>query len=192
PRATLPRAAGERATATFGLTGAASVLTRSPLAWSLAELGEFVEARECAEDAIQFAESAGDGFSQALAHLALGGTFLRQGRFADAIPILERGHALTIDAPFLDPPIGGHLGATYTRSGRTEAGVAMVERAVAHAERMGRLGRLSLIVTHLGEAYFFAGRLGDATAQAKRALALALEHGERGNQVYAERLMGFV
>src|SRR5262249_54144473 len=85
-RDNLPLTAGDRATESFGLTGAASVLTRSHLAWSLAELGEFAEARVLAEEAIQFAESAGDAFSQALAHLALGGTFLRQGRFADAIP----------------------------------------------------------------------------------------------------------
>jgi tetratricopeptide (TPR) repeat protein len=191
-RDNLDLTAGDRASETFGLTGAASVLTRSHLAWSLAELGEFSEARERAEEAIQFAESAGDAFSQALAHLALGGTFLRQGRFADAIPVLERGHALTRDAPFLDAPIVGDLGVIYTRSGRTETGVAMVERAVVQAEHMGRLGRLSLIITHLGEAYFFAGRLGDATAQAKRALALALDLSERGNQVYAERLLGLV
>jgi hypothetical protein len=63
---------------------------------------------------------------------------------------------------------------------------------VAQAERMGRLGRLSLIVTHLGEAYFFAGRRADAACQGERALALATERGELGNQVYGHRLIGLV
>jgi tetratricopeptide (TPR) repeat protein len=57
---------------------------------------------------------------------------------------------------------------------------------------MGRLGRLSLLVTHLGEAYFFAGRPAEAASQAERALVLATERGERGNQVYAHRLIGLV
>jgi tetratricopeptide (TPR) repeat protein len=57
---------------------------------------------------------------------------------------------------------------------------------------MGRLGRLSLIVTHLGEAYFFAGRCADAAREGARALRLALERGEQGNQVYAHRLLGLL
>jgi tetratricopeptide (TPR) repeat protein len=176
----------------FGLTGAASVLTRGHLAWSLAELGEFPEAAERADEAIRFAQQAGDAFSQAHAQLALGGTLLRQGRLAEAMPVLERGLAITRDAPFLYAPTAGDLGVIYSRSGRIEAGIELIQRGVAQAEHMGRLGRLSLIVTHLGEAYFFAGRHREAARQAERALRLAIEHRERGNEVYAERLIGLV
>ncbi len=189
-RQNLSLTAGGRAAESFGLGGAASVLTRGHLAWSLAELGEFREARELATEAIGFAQRAADAFSQAHAQLALGGTLLRQGRLADAIPVLERGLALTEDAPFLYPPMAGDLGVIYTRSGRTDAGVALAASGVTQAERMGRLGRLSLIVTHLGEACFFAGRRKEAVVQAERAMRLAEEHGERGNQVYALRLLG--
>ena len=191
-RESLILTAGGPAVQSFGLTGAASVLTRGHLAWSLAELGEFREAVERAEEAIRIAQTAGDAFSQAHAQLALGGTLLRQGRLADAIPVLELGLALSKDAPFLYPPIAGDLGVIYTRSGRADAGIELVERAVAQAERMGRVGRLSLIVTHLGEAYLFAGRHRDATVQAERAMRLARDQGERGNEVYAERLVGLV
>jgi tetratricopeptide (TPR) repeat protein len=184
--------AGDRAVESFGLTGAASVLTRGHLAWSLAELGEFPEAVERAEEAIRIAQTVGDAFSQAHAQLALGGTLLRQGRLADAIPVLELGLALSKNAPFLYPPIAGDLGVIYMRSGRADAGIELIERAVAQAERMGRVGRLSLIVTHLGEAYFFAGRRADAIVQAERGMRLAVDHGERGNQVYAGRLLGLV
>ena len=191
-RENLTLTAGYPAGETFGLTGAASVLARGHLAWSLAELGEFSEAVERGEEAIRLAQIAGDAFSQAHAQLALGGALLRQGRLADAIPVLELGLAVSKDAPFLYPPIAGDLGVIYTRSGRVDAGIELVERAVAQAERMGRVGRLSLIITHLGEAYFFAGRYADAAAQAERALELAVDHGERGNEVYAERLLGLV
>ena len=191
-RANLALTDGARATEHFGLAGAASVLTRGHLAWSLAELGEFPEAVERADEAIRLAQAAGHAFSQAHAQLALGGTLLRQGRLAEAISVLERGLALTKDAPFLFAPTAGDLGVVYVLSGRADAGVELAERAVAQAERMGRLGRLSLIVTHLGEAYFFAGRRADAARQAERALSLAAERGELGNQVYAHRLAGLV
>jgi len=183
---------GERATEHFGLAGAASVMTRGHLAWSLAELGEFPEALQRGDEAIRFAQRTGHAFSQAHAQLALGGTLLRQGRMADAMAVLERGLALTKDAPSLYAPTAGDLGVIYAQSGRAGAGVELAERAVAEGERMGRLGRLSLIVTHLGEAYFFAGRRGDAAREAERALGLALDRGERGNQVYAHRLLGLI
>src|SRR5262249_44820624 len=145
-----------------------------------------------ADEAVRFAQAAGDAFSQAHAHLALGGTLMRHGRLADAIPVLERGLAIAKDAPFLFAPIAGDLGAIYARSGRGDAGIEPAERAVAQAEHMGRIGRLSLIVTHLGETYFFSGRHGEAAVQAERARKLAVEHGERGNEVYAGLLAGLV
>jgi class 3 adenylate cyclase/tetratricopeptide (TPR) repeat protein len=191
-RANLPLTDGPRGSEHFGLAGAASVLTRGHLAWSLAELGEFTEAVERGDEAIRLAQAAGHAFSQAHAQLALGGTLLRQGRLAEAIAVLERGLALTKDAPFLYAPTAGDLGVIYALSGRADAGVELAERAVAQAERMGRLGRLSLIVTHLGEAYFFAGRRLDAARQAERALTLSVDRGERGNQVYAHRLVGLI
>jgi tetratricopeptide (TPR) repeat protein len=42
----------------------------------------------------------------------------------------------------------------------------------------------------LGEAHWAAGRLEDAHALAEGALAHAREHGERGHQAYALRLLG--
>jgi tetratricopeptide (TPR) repeat protein len=191
-RAILPFTDGPRATEHFGLAGAASVLARGHLAWSLAELGEFPEAVTYADEAIRLAQATEHAFSQTHAQLALGGTLLRQGRLAEAIPVLERGLALTKEAPFLFAPTAADLGVIYVLSGRAEAGVELAERAVAQAERMGRLGRLSLLVTHLGEAHFFAGRRAEAGRQAARALGLATERGERGNLVYAHRLAGLV
>jgi len=191
-RAALSLTDGARAGEHFGLAGAASVLTRGHLAWSLAELGEFPEAIAHADEAIRLAQKVPHAFSQAHAQLGLGGTSLRQGRLADAIPALEHGLRLTRDAPFLYAPIAGDLGILYSLSGRVAAGVDLAERAVTEAGRMGRLGRLSLIVTHLGEAYFLAGRRSDAAREGERALRLAVERDERGNQVYAHRLLGVI
>jgi hypothetical protein len=53
-----------------------------------------------------------------------------------------------------------------------------------------RLGRLSLIATHLGEVRLLAGQPAAAEADGRRPLALAAAHQERGNMVYALRLLG--
>jgi len=55
---------------------------------------------------------------------------------------------------------------------------------------MQRLGRLSLIATHLGEVRLLTGHPAAAEADGRRALALAEAHKERGNMVYALRLLG--
>ena len=176
----------------LGLADVRAVQARAHLAWSLAELGEFPEALVVAQEAIRLAQAAQHPYGLALAHLGLGGTLVRQGRMAEATVVLERGLALTRDAPFLHPPMAADLGLTYMLAGRQEAGIELGEQAVRHAEEMGRLGRLSLIVTHLGELYFLAGRRRDALAQAERALRLASERMERGNEVYARCLVGLI
>ena len=179
-------------TAASGLPAPTAVLARGQLAWSLAELGDFGEAVTYAEEAIRLAQSAGSAYGLAHAHLGLGGTLFRQGRLGEAMGVLERGLELTRDVPFLAPPIAGDLGVVYALSGRPEAARELGERAVAEGERMGRIGRLSLIVTHLGEIDLFGGRLDAARRHAERALNLARERDERGNQVYALRLLGVV
>ena len=172
--------------------GVGAVRARAHLAWSLAELGEFPEAIRVAEEGVRLAQAAQHPYGLALAHLGLGGTFIRQGSMAKASVVLERGLMLTRDAPFLHPPMAADLAVTYALAGRHDAGIELGEEAVRRAEEMGRLGRLSLIVTHLGELYFLAGRRQDALAQAGRALRLASERMERGNEVYARRLLGLI
>jgi class 3 adenylate cyclase/tetratricopeptide (TPR) repeat protein len=180
---------GDRRYETYGLPGLASVLARGHLGWSLAELGEFDDAVTAAEEAIRIAETAGHSYSLAYALLGLGGVLLRRGAMRDAEPILERGLALCAEVPVLFPPFAGDLAVVRALDGRIPEAVELAGQAVARGERMGRLGRLSLIVTHLGEVLVIAGRLGEAMTQARRALALAGDHKERGNQVYALRLL---
>ncbi|HET6369432.1 MAG TPA: AAA family ATPase [Pseudomonadales bacterium] len=177
---------------TFGLAGLASVMSRSHLAWSLAELGEFDEAIARAEEGIRLAEGAGHVYSLAYACLGLGGTLLRRGRLGAAQGVLERGLALCEEVPGLFPPFAGDLALVRALGGRAAEAVELAAQGVARAERMGRLGRLSLIATHLGEVQLLAGRLDEAAEQGRRALSLARTQNERGNQVYALRLLGLV
>jgi class 3 adenylate cyclase/tetratricopeptide (TPR) repeat protein len=183
---------GELAQETFGLAGLASVLSLGHLVWSLAELGEFEDAIPLAEGAIRLAQKADHAFSLAHAHLGLGGALLRRGQIWEAAAVLERGIALCADVPTLFPPMAGDLSVVSALSGRLERALQLGEQGVARAEAMGRMGRLSLIVTHLGETCVVAGRPKEATRHAERALDLATQGGERGNQVYALRLLGVI
>ncbi len=183
---------GNLAYETLGLAGLASVLTRGHLAWSLAELGDFVEARQHGEEALRLAQAANHPYSLAHAHLAMGGTLLRQGLFAEAMGMLERGLDLCRNVPFLHPPMAADLAVVYALSGRTGAAMELAREAVTRAEEGGRLGRLSLIVTHLGEVCHLAGQPEEAATRARWALELARKRKERGNQVYALRLLGLV
>ncbi len=191
-RRNLPLLTGDFAYQSLGLAGLASVLTRGHLAWSLAELGDFTEARHHAEEALNLAHVAEHPYSLAHAHLAMGGALVRQGSFGEAMGMLERGLDLCRIVPFLHPPMAADLAMVYAFSGRMNAGLQLARGAVAMAEEGGRLGRLSLIVTHLGEVCHLADQPKEAATCARRALELARERKELGNQVYALRLLGLV
>jgi len=175
---------------TFGLRGIAAALTRAHVAWSLAELGQFDEALTAAADGLRLAEARGDPYSLAYALLGVGGTLVRRGRMQEAGSALERGIALCAEMPALYPPFAGDLAVVYALAGRVVEALDLAERAVRQARNMQRLGRLSLITTHLGEVRLLAGQISGAEAEGRRALDLAEAHRERGNKVYALRLLG--
>jgi class 3 adenylate cyclase/tetratricopeptide (TPR) repeat protein len=174
----------------FGQHGLPAVLARSHLVWSLAELGQFADAVATAEQSVDIAEVSQHAYTVAHAHLGLGGVFIRQGRFAEAIPVLERGLAASARAPLLYPPLAVDLGMAMAHAGRVDEGRALVEGGVARARALGRVGRLSLLVTHLGTVSRLGGRTGAAGELAREALHLAVTRKERGNQVYALWLLG--
>jgi tetratricopeptide (TPR) repeat protein len=145
-----------------------------------------------AEEALRIAEHARHPYTLAHAHLGLGGVLLRRGGIGEAMAVLERGLAASDEAPALFPPIAGDLAVVYALPGRMGRALELGEQAVARAEATGRLGRLALIATHVGEVQLLADRLAEAEAWGRRALDLAHGHKERGNQVYALRLLGLV
>ena len=91
--------------------------------------------------------------------------------------------------PAFYPPFAGDLALVYALTGRLADALELAERGVRQAQSMQRLGRLSLLVTHLGEVRLLAGQTAAAAAEGRRALALAEAHKERGNMVYARRLL---
>ena len=84
------------------------------------------------------------------------------------------------------------LGVATAHTGRVDEGLAMVGEGVARARALGRIGRLSLLVTHLGAVSLLAGRQGAALELGREALHLAVTRKERGNHVYALWLLGTI
>jgi class 3 adenylate cyclase/tetratricopeptide (TPR) repeat protein len=172
-----------------GQVGLPSVRARSHLAWTLAELGDFVGAHQAAEEGLRLADAAKHAYSVAHACLGLGGTRLRQGEFVAAIPILVRGLAASEQIPLLRPPIAADLGVARARAGNIAEGLGHLHAAIEGAQAMGRLSRLSLIIVKCGEVHLLVGEPDKAERLAAEALRFAVEQKERGNEAYARHLV---
>jgi tetratricopeptide (TPR) repeat protein len=115
---------------------------------------------------------------------------LYKGEAQQAIPPLERALALcqTFRIPLTVPWIASHLGNAYALSGRFADAIPLLEQAVEHAAAWS-MATQSQAISWLGEAYLLADRSDEAEASAERALRLARDHGERGHEAYALRLV---
>ena len=176
----------------FGLPGIASVVSRSYLAWCLAELGEFVEAIARGEEAVRIAEAADHPFSLSNALFGVGFLYLRKGDLRNAVPTLERCLALCQlwNIALWSPWNTAALGSAYALSGRVAEALPLLEQALEQAASEKRLGEQALRVAALSEALLLAGRTGDAFQTAQRALDLSRTHKERGHEAWALRLLG--
>ena len=92
---------------------------------------------------------------------------------------------LVLAADVSDP-----LGYLYAVSGRVGEGLPLLQEALRFMEAMGMVQWRTPLLWHLGEVYLLAGRRDDALAQTEQCLALAREHGHRGSEAWALRLLG--
>jgi tetratricopeptide (TPR) repeat protein len=178
----------------FGLFVLPSSFSRSFLAWSHAELGEFEQGAAIGAEAVRIAENADHPFSSGYAHLGMGVLLLRQGELPRAIFEFERALAM---GAFADIPVGYayvafHLGYALALAGRAGEGLPMLEKTVELAESKGFVARHALRLAYLAEVYLLVGRTENAFAAAARALQFAREHKERANEAYALRVLGEV
>jgi tetratricopeptide (TPR) repeat protein len=168
-------------------------MSRSLLAWGMAELGEFTEAAAYADEAVKIAEFVGQPYSLLAAYLTLGYLHLAKGDAERALPPLQRALALyeTWNLAFFFPWIAQGLGLAYARGDRTDEAMPLLERAIAPHPALLRIQRAPLHTT-LGEVYLLAGRRDAADEEARRALAVARECRTRGSQAWALWLLGEV
>jgi tetratricopeptide (TPR) repeat protein len=176
----------------FGLQGPASVLSRTWLVASLAELGVFAKGIAFGEEEGRIAESVDGPYSLVHTRFSLGLLHLCKGDFHQAIPILEYGLGLSraqnISAWF--SPVASTLGFAYALSGRVAEAVSILKEALEQAAAIRRLFHYSLWVAYLGETYLLAGPRDDAVQVAGCALDLSRERKERGHQARVLGLLG--
>jgi DNA-binding NtrC family response regulator/tetratricopeptide (TPR) repeat protein len=175
-----------------GMLGLRSVYSHAWVARSLAELGRFAEAVSHGDEALRIAEAVNKPFDHAAARAGVGWVRLLQGNLHAAIAALEHAHDLSRAwrIPGFPPFLLSDLGAAYSRSGRVDEALAVLEEVLAQARSQGVLVEESRRLAHLGEARLMAGQLDQATAAAHRALEHAREHTERGNEALALHLIG--
>jgi class 3 adenylate cyclase/tetratricopeptide (TPR) repeat protein len=176
----------------FALGGLPSVQCRGHIVQCLAEQGRFAEGSVYLDEAMRIAERVEHTITLLHAYFAVGFWSLRRGDLPRAIPILERGVALSQSrqqrAAF--PRFAAVLGAAYALAGRSAEALTLLEQAVEQSTSGRYLHFYALGLTHLGEAYLLAGRMAEATQCAKRALEYAQTHRERGREAWALRFLG--
>jgi tetratricopeptide (TPR) repeat protein len=169
-------------------------MSRAYLAWTLAERGQFSEGIVQGQEGIRLAQTVDHPFSLTMAYRGLGSLYCVQGDFDHAVPVLERGLALSRDSnmTLLSPTVMGWLGYAYAVSGRGAESLSLLCEAVAGIESMGIGAFHALRCVQLGEAYLLTDRVEDALALTSRALSIARECRQRGYEAYALRLLGAI
>src|SRR5437870_7618299 len=104
-----------------------------------------------------------------IAHVALtwvGFLFHRQGVLHRAIPILERGLALSQTAGFpqVFPVFASILGATYALAGRMAEALPLLDQTLERVATGSDMLFQALVLTELSEALLLVGRLDEASA----------------------------
>ncbi len=163
-------------------------------AWALAEIGEFERALAHAGEAKEIAQLADRPYYLATACLGTGVTHMLRGDFRLAIDALERGLQLCHRLDFLvhEDAFKSVLGRALALDGRPGDAVPLLLDSMHRAAAMGVMGQLALRAVWLSEAHLLAGRGADAESMARRALELARQHGERGQEAWALRVLAVV
>jgi tetratricopeptide (TPR) repeat protein len=176
----------------FGQVILPAVASRTFLAWSLAEMGQFAEGLAIGEEGCRIAEAVGLPGSLMFAYFGAGLPSLRQGDLAQALPRLERAVRLCqeADLPLWFPWVAWALGLAYVLSKRVTDALVLLAQAVEQSASLGRWAYHALFVATLGEALLRAGHLVEARHRAEQALAFARTHKERSHEAWALRVLG--
>ena len=185
---------GERLYERFGLPIFPGLLGRGYGALCLAELGDFAEGAGIGEEAVRLAEAVAQPNSMIVVLYCVGLFYRRQGVLQKAIPMLERGLALSqsVDIPLQFPMTASLLSAAYALAGRTAEALPLLDQMLERLATGRRMLLHALVLTELSEACLLVGRVDEARALAERLLDLSHTHTGHGYQAHAYRLLGEV
>jgi tetratricopeptide (TPR) repeat protein len=157
----------------FGAPGHPGVFSMTDLASVLVELGDFLEAKRFGEAGLAVAEELAHPFTSIAAYLAVAHVSTAAGEFATAIARLERARSLCDrgDFPIQRIMVQARLGYAYLFSKRLADGLALLEEAAQHVDRIDGFYRPRLL-GWLSEGYLLSGRVDDAAREAERAMAI--------------------
>jgi tetratricopeptide (TPR) repeat protein len=168
--------------------GFPATLSRSWLAWVLAERGRFEEARSVGEEGLRLARSLDHGYSILQGSFGLANVHFLRGEWAQVIEIAESARALASarSIGLWLRPFTVLLGTARAHAGRVAEAVALLEAEVHLSLRVYRSRWLGC----LAEAYLLQREAGKAAELANQALEAARERGERGREATALWLLG--
>jgi tetratricopeptide (TPR) repeat protein len=186
------RLRGDLARERFGLLAPASLASSTWMVRALGETGDFADGISRGEQDLRMAEAMEQPFSLIMSYFPLGALYVRKGDLEKAISLLDRGVRLaqSMGMRYFLPHATSALGYVYAQAGRGAEGLAMLEGALEQGTSMQGMAGHSLAYAWLGEAYLLAGQADAGTQHGRHALALAQQHGARGNQAWALRLLG--
>jgi tetratricopeptide (TPR) repeat protein len=169
--------------------GLALSFVASFTAWTLAELGEFAESEAVGLMGFELAMKANHAYSISIASFGLAQGWIRQGRFADAIRVLEQGceqtKLHTIEAAV--DQVVSRLIYAYSRAGQMEEARKLEQTMRPELTRFSFLSSTHFSLAAMG---FESDRI-DATLQVAREVhQTAMQRGERGNVAWLEHLLG--
>jgi tetratricopeptide (TPR) repeat protein len=172
PFGIVPRLLGNR-------PGNRPIVTRAWMVRCLTELGAFADGVAYGAEMLQFAETVDRPYDYLQVYRLVGYLHVRQGTLHQAIPLLERGVALSQEADMtvFFSLTATHLALAYALAGRATDARPLLE-----------LFEENFVVR--GEAYLFAGEVEEANRLAQRGLAHARDHKMRGEEARALWLLG--
>ena len=159
------------------------VTTSNALSFCLSELGELERAGEVGNTAVMFAEPVQHRASLAVACVSATHPLLLQGRFEEAIPLLERALEIYrqsgMHAFYSEAALG--LGMAHAASGRFPPALALVKEAVERASQTSPRHHGRTLIA-LAEVHVLAGTSNEAHGAAQQAIEIARQRGERGTE----------
>jgi tetratricopeptide (TPR) repeat protein len=178
----------------LGVPGSTLVRSACWAVLPLAERGDFSAGLDHGRTALALAGTARNPYDVVSASYCLAYLHCLTGALDLAIPLLERALALCRDRDIDNwlPQVTGFLGHAYSGTGRLDEGLALLEQAIHVYDATHAWPFRALLTVHRGAACVLAGRLDAAEALGQEALALARQHGERGHEAWALRLLGRV
>ena len=158
-------------------------------AWALAELGEFAESETVGRMGFELAVKANHAYSISVTSFGLAQGWIRQGRIADAIRVLEQGFEQTklhsVEATV--ELVVSRLVYAYSRGGRMDEAYTLGQTISPELARFSFLSSSHFLLAGMGVKQDGI----DATLHAAREVhQTATIRGERGNVAWLEHLLG--